>query len=110
MMARRCGYRLVPEAVEHDGNGNLAVCWKNIGTAPCYEPLRTELLLPAGRTLSRRHVSTILPAGGQTVCRFRLPDGATGTLRIRLVAEQYGEVIELPLDQRDSEGYFKVEL
>ena len=56
------------------------------------------------------HVSTILPAGGQTVCRFRLPDGATGTLRIRLVAEQYGEVIELPLDQRDSEGYFKVEL
>ena len=110
MMARRCGYRLVPEAVEHDGNGNLAVCWKNIGTAPCYEPLRTNFCFRPDAPCPGATFSTILPAGGQTVCRFRLPDGATGTLRIRLVAEQYGEVIELPLDQRDSEGYFKVEL
>lgn len=110
MMARRCGYRIVPESVEYDRDGNLAVCWKNIGTAPCYEPLRTELLLPAGRTLARCHTPTILPVGKQTVCRFRLPAGTTGSLRIRLVAERYGEVLELPLDQRDPEGYFKVEL
>lgn len=109
-MARRCGYRLVPEAVEHDENGNLAVTWKNFGIAPCFERLRTELLLPEGRILSRRHPANPIPPDGRVELRFRLPIGFTGKLRIRLVAEQYGEVVELPVAERDRDGAFPVVL
>lgn len=108
MMARRCGYRLAPETVEHDENGNLSIVWKNLGGAPCFESLRTELLLPDGRRLSRICRETIIPEGKSVTSRFRLPAGFRGTLRIRLVETTRGEILELPVAERDQDGAFSV--